>query len=79
MNIRKLVDLLQQYPDDMPVVVQSYEEGYDPVTNIRELTIARVQNRQWYVGIFVETEQLGQKALLISSKYTRTDLDASNQ
>lgn len=77
MNIRQLIDLLRQFPDDMPVVVQSYEEGYDPITEVKELTIASVKNRQWYVGVYAEVDQVGQKALLIASKYNRADLVVS--
>lgn len=32
MNVRELKRLLDQYPDDLRVVVDGYEEGYDDVT-----------------------------------------------
>ena len=76
MTVQQLITLLQQYPDDLPVVVQSYEEGYDPVTDVGELTIAETQNRAWYVGVYDRVDQSGETALLLSSKYNRTEADA---
>ncbi len=73
MNIRQLIELLEQYPDDMPVVVQSYEAGYDPVTDVRQLTVAEVEDKAWYVGVYADAEKAGQQALLIASKFRNTD------
>lgn len=32
MTVRELVELLQRYPDDMRVVVNGYEQGYDDLS-----------------------------------------------
>lgn len=74
-TIRQLVEQLGQYPDDLPVIVQSYEDGYDPVTTISELTISPTPDRQWYMGVFEKVDGKGQQALLISSRYNRAELD----
>jgi len=77
MTVRQVIELLQQYPDDLPVVVQGYEEGYDPVTDVGELTVAAKQHREWYVGVYEQSDQQGEKVVAISSKYNRTELDKS--
>ncbi len=78
LTVRQLIALLQHYPADLPVVVQSYEAGYDPVTDVEELTIAETENRAWYVGVYDKSDQPGEKALLISSKYNRVELDEAD-
>lgn len=32
MTVRELIELLQRYPDDMRVVVNGYEQGYDDLS-----------------------------------------------
>lgn len=75
LTVRQLIEQLGQYPDDLPVIVQSYEDGYDPVTTLGELTISPTPNREWYVGVYEKTDGAGQKALLISSRYNRAEID----
>lgn len=31
MTVTQLIEALKKYPGDMEVIVNSYEEGYDPV------------------------------------------------
>lgn len=69
MNVRDLIALLEQYPADMPVIVHSYEAGYDPVTSIRELAVLESPDKAWYVGVYADTEAQGQKMLLIESAF----------
>ena len=32
MNVRDMIDLLRRYPEDMRVVVNGYEQGYDDLS-----------------------------------------------
>lgn len=75
LTVRQLIEQLQQFADDLPVLVQSYEEGYDPVTHLDELNVNRTYNRQWYVGIYEPATGQGERALLIASKYNRAEID----
>lgn len=75
MNVQQLIALLQRYPPELPVVVQSYEAGYDPVTDVATLTVAETPDRAWYLGVYDTIDQPGKTVVLISSKYTRADLD----
>lgn len=75
LNVGQLIAKLQQYPDNLPVVVQSYEDGYDPITDIKKLNVIETPDRAWYVGVYEQSDQIGKKVLLISSKYNRTELD----
>jgi hypothetical protein len=79
LTVRQLIALLQQYPDNLPVVVQSYEAGYDPVTDVQMLPVAETLDREWYVGVYDDADPPGEIALLISSKYTRAYSGATGQ
>lgn len=73
LTVRQLIDLLGQFPEDWPVVVQSYEDGYDPVTAVAPLTVTETPARPWWVGVYHAADKEGEPALLLSSKYSRTD------
>ena len=62
LTVRQLIALLQQYPDNLPVVVQSYEAGYDPVTDVQMLPVAETLDREWYVGVYDDAGPSGNRA-----------------
>jgi|GEM_PF-1249615 len=78
MTVCQLIEQLQHYAGGLPVVVESYEEGYDPVTDFTELTVTEKQKRYWYVGVYEKSDEQGEKVLLISSKYSRTEIETTN-
>ena len=39
MTVGELITRLQQFSKDMEVVVQSYEEGLDPITDVEQVDI----------------------------------------
>ena len=41
MTVRELISLLQDYPDDLRVVVNGYEDGYDDLSP-RQLSVMKV-------------------------------------
>lgn len=58
MNIAQLIELLGQYPDDVDVLVEGYENGYDPIHSLSMKTLAGVQNAEEYDGIFDTPDNL---------------------
>lgn len=42
MTVKALVELLGTYPDDLPVVVNGYEDGYDDLS-LERISIVRIQ------------------------------------
>lgn len=75
MTVSQLIEALKKYPGDTEVIVQSYEEGYDPVTDLREIGIQKRENRSWYYGVYDDTESGGKKALLLHSRFNRAETD----
>jgi len=52
MRVAQLIQLLQQFPDDMAVLVEGYETGYDPIHSLSMQELAGVQNAADYDGLF---------------------------
>jgi hypothetical protein len=52
MNIKQLIEKLQQFDPETLVVVNGYEEGQDDINNIEEITIGLNPTKQsnWYEG-----------------------------
>lgn len=75
MTVGQLIEQLRHYPEDMPVVVHSYEEGVDPVTGVEVVHIGETPARPWYVGVYQCCERDGRTALLIASKYYKAGSD----
>ncbi len=51
MNVAELIKELQKLPADLPVVVQSYEDGVDPVTHAKTIGIEKYKPNEWYYGV----------------------------
>lgn len=73
MKVAELIALLREQPADMEVLVQSYEEGFDPVTHLKPIAVTKGPDKRWYVGVYEETPKSGQTMLSIQSRYNRMD------
>jgi len=52
MTIAKLIQKLQTYPQDLKVVTEGYEDGYDDVLKIELIRIKPAQDAMWYNGSY---------------------------
>lgn len=69
MNVAELIEKLKSLPQDMTVVADSYEDGYDIVRDIRVSEVAYQTEQKWYYGRFTSTnEQTGIKVVRIISE-----------
>jgi hypothetical protein len=66
MTVKELIEKLQQFPADCPVVLDGYEDGYNEATDIRTKTVARQDAAEWFNGEFDDAEG-GDVAVLITS------------
>ena len=66
MTVKELIEKLQQFPADCPVVLDGYEDGYNEATDIRRKTIASQDAAEWFNGEFDDAEE-GHAAVLITS------------
>lgn len=73
MKVAELTALLEKQPADMEVLVQSYEEGFDPVTDARPIAVSEKPDKSWYVGVYEQNAQSGKIMLCIQSRHNRAD------
>ncbi|QOJ29611.1 MAG: hypothetical protein HRU80_12295 [Ignavibacteriales bacterium] len=69
MNVAELIEKLKTLPQDLTVVADSYEDGYDIVREIKASEVAYQTEQKWYYGRFTSTnEQTGIKVVRIISE-----------
>jgi len=49
MIIEELIQQLQRYPKNSRVIVQGYEDGFDEVTTVKEISIKPNTSHEWYM------------------------------
>ena len=62
MNIKELKALLNKYPEDLKVVVDGYEDGYDGIRqeNIKEIFVTLDNNHASWAGEYNIEDPLSQ-------------------
>ncbi|MCC6550310.1 MAG: hypothetical protein IT279_09605 [Ignavibacteriaceae bacterium] len=69
MNVAELIEKLKTLPQDMTVVADSYEDGYDIVRDIKVSEVAYQTEQKWYNGQFTSSDnQTGIKVVRIISE-----------
>lgn len=58
MKVTQLIKLLSDYPADAEVLVEGYENGYDPIHSLSMKKLAGVQNAEEYDGLFDTPDNL---------------------
>jgi hypothetical protein len=58
MNIKQLIEILRQYPDEMRVIVEGYEDGFNDITIVEEKEIAINVLTEWYYGQHIATDDI---------------------
>jgi len=54
MIIEELIQQLQRYPRNSRVIVQGYEDGYDEVSTVEEISIQPNTSHEWYNGKYMK-------------------------
>jgi len=65
MIIEELIQQLQKYPKNCRVVVQGYEDGYDEVTNVWEISIKPNTSHEWYNGKYIENDKIASETAVV--------------
>lgn len=78
MIIEELIKQLQRYPKNSRVVVQGYEEGYDEITTLMEISIRPNPSHEWYNGRYESSDNAASEtAVLIFSTDRLRESDVS--
>ncbi|MBW5290195.1 MAG: hypothetical protein Rsou_1983 [Candidatus Ruthia sp. Asou_11_S2] len=65
-TVEKLIESLKQFPQDLPVLVSGYEDGFENLLTPEKINLEYKAENQYWSGEFQETEQ----------KNTKTSIDA---
>lgn len=50
MTAKELINLLQEQPPEIKVVVRGYEDGYNDIQQLKPMKLRREINTKWYYG-----------------------------
>lgn len=50
MTIHELIESLKRYPPGMQVVVKGYEDGFNDIDTIKQVSIILNTNEEWWYG-----------------------------
>jgi hypothetical protein len=64
MQVKELIKLLSEYPENLDVVLQGYEGGYTENLSVQTIVVKLNHNKEWYYGEheIVRDECLTEKA-----------------
>lgn len=65
MTVKELIDYLSQENPDMEVVVNGYEDGYDPIRTPYKKLVSEVPDAQWYNGFYEVSDNMMGKIVLV--------------
>jgi hypothetical protein len=66
MKIKELINYLEKYNPEDRVFVNGYEEGYDEVDHIEQVTVIedkKKDNTLWYIGSFKKVSPYKKNAI----------------
>ena len=58
MTVAQLIKELENYPQDLPVVVSGYEGGYNDVDTFENINIVLDYHTAWYYGRHEDVENI---------------------
>jgi len=63
MKVKELIDTLLKYPDNMVVVVDGYEVGFDNIVDMEIIDIYKRKNKSWWEGEYTKEDNLSDKSI----------------
>jgi len=77
MIIEELIQQLQRFPKYSRVLVQGYEDGYDEVFTVKEISIQPNTSHEWYNGKYMNSDNAASETavLVFSTDRTRESND----
>ncbi len=70
MTVQELINHLQNYPKNMPVVVGGYEGGCEDVDTLEEVKVDLNVNTEWFFGAHEPNKEGDTAVVWISHKET---------
>jgi len=69
MTITELIEVLRKYPPELQVVVKGYEDGFNDIDTIKQVSIILNANEEWWYGSHADSkDKPGEPALLLAGE-----------
>ena len=69
MTVRELTEYLLREDPDMEVLVDGYEDGFDPVGKVYHKFVKPYSDPAWYYGKYEENTDSGSQLVLVVSRH----------
>ncbi len=56
MTATELINLLQELPPEIKIVVRGYEEGYNDIQQLKPVKLKRELDAEWYYGEYFKDD-----------------------
>lgn len=66
MKVKELIDELKILPADAQVLVQGYEDGFDSIVAVKEITVAKKPDTADYNGEYEEVAEKDQNGMRVA-------------
>ena len=53
MTVKELINILATMPQEVLVVTEGYEDGYDTVKSVSVINVEENPQKEWYVGKYI--------------------------
>lgn len=74
MTVKQLKEALKSFPDDLLVVSEGYEGGYDTIKKLKLLKVEETPNQQWWDGQYEASNKPdAMEVIFLDSEMKRTD------
>lgn len=69
MTVRELTEYLLREDPDTEVLVNGYEDGFDPISRVCHKFVKPHSNPAWYYGKYEENSDFGSNLTLVLSRF----------
>jgi hypothetical protein len=73
MTVQELIQQLQNFPQDVLVVTEGYEDGFDTIKKISIIRVEENPKKEWYVGKFIDSESPDAKEAVLLFADTKAE------
>ncbi|MEO7176924.1 MAG: hypothetical protein ABIV51_13450 [Saprospiraceae bacterium] len=76
MTVAELIEKLNAFPPDSMVVTEGYEEGFDSIKSVSEISLVEAERKEWYLGKYdrqFPDTSLGIKAVFLNAETKSED------
>lgn len=68
MKVIELINILKEYTQELVVITEGYENGFNEIKQVLEILIESHPKKEWWDGEFQKTEKNGIAAIYLQGR-----------